>query len=162
MGIFDSFKKKKQVYTILSPVKGELIDVTALKDPVFSECMMGKSIAVNPLDNKVVSPIEGSIELVFETGHAIGFKSKEGVELLLHLGIDTVQLAGKYFNVSVKQGDTVKQGDLIAEYDVEKIKKEGYNPVAILIVTNSDQWSQIVYESPKEVTTQDKVMEIEK
>lgn len=160
MGIFDCLKKKKEAYTITSPVKGELIDITTLNDAVFSECMMGKSIAVNPKDNKVVSPVDGVVELVFETGHAIGLKNKEGIELLLHLGIDTVQLKGKYFHVLVKQGDTIKQGQVLAEYEVEKIKEEGYNPVAILIVTNSDKWSDILYESPKEVTTNDKVMEI--
>lgn len=159
MGIFD-WKKKKELYTIPSPVKGELIDVKTLNDAVFSECMMGKSIAVNPHDTKVVSPVDGTVELVFETGHAIGLKSKEGIELLLHLGIDTVQLKGKHFHVCVNQGDKIKKGQLLVEYDIEKIKEDGYNPVAILIVTNSDQWNEIFYESPKEVTTEDSVMEI--
>lgn len=159
MGIFDCLKKKKEVFIITAPVQGELIDVTTLDDAVFSECMMGKSIAINPSDKKVMSPVEGSVELVFETGHAIGLKTKEGVEILLHLGIDTVQLEGKYFKVLVKQGDYVKQGQLLAEYDIEKIR-EKHNPVAILIITNSDQWSEIIYEAPKEVAIGDKVMEI--
>lgn len=120
---------------IYSPVKGSLKAIEEVNDEVFSLKMMGDGIAVVPEDGRVVAPITGKVSAVFPTGHAVGLEV-EGVELLLHLGLDTVELNGKFFTSHVTQGQTVHAGELLIEMDVAGIKRAGYETDAILVVTN--------------------------
>jgi PTS system D-glucosamine-specific IIC component len=129
--------------TIYSPLEGSVMPLSKVEDGVFSEEMLGKGIAIEPTSNKVVSPVNGTISMVFETKHAIGISSKDGAEILIHIGIDTVQLNGKYFDVKVKSGDKIEVGDLLAEVDFDMIKKEGYRIITPVIIANTDNYKSI-------------------
>lgn len=134
--------------TISSPLKGEVVPLTEVKDETFASEMMGKGIAINPTEGKVVSPINGTVQMIFKTKHAIGLKSEDGAEILIHIGMDTVQLDGKHFTAHVKDGDKVKVGDTLVEFDMDAIKKEGYELITPVIITNTMDYLEIV---PKEI-----------
>ena len=134
--------------TIASPLKGEVVPLTEVKDETFASEMMGKGIAINPTEGKVVSPINGTVQMIFKTKHAIGLKSEDGAEILIHIGMDTVQLDGKHFTAHVKDGDKVKVGDTLVEFDMDAIKEEGYELVTPVIITNTMDYLEIV---PKEI-----------
>lgn len=128
---------------IISPVKGKIESLSQVKDPVFSNGTMGVGFAVQPSSNNVISPFDGTVSTVFETKHAIGLISKDGVELLIHMGIDTVNLKGKYFEVLVKKGDKIKKGQLIANVQWDKIHEAGYDTTTMVVITNSNEFQQI-------------------
>ena len=134
--------------TIASPLNGELVPLKNIKDETFASEMMGKGIAINPTEGKVVSPINGTVQMIFKTKHAIGLKSEDGAEILIHIGMDTVQLDGKHFTAHVKDGDKIKVGDTLVEFDMDAIKKEGYELVTPVIITNTMDYLEIV---PKEI-----------
>jgi PTS system D-glucosamine-specific IIC component len=129
--------------TVYSPMEGTVMPLSKVEDGVFSEEMLGKGIAIEPTNNKVISPVNGTISMVFDTKHAIGISSDDGAEILIHMGIDTVQLNGKYFDVKVNSGDKIKVGDLLAEVDFDGIKNEGYRIVTPVIVANTDNYTSI-------------------
>lgn len=131
---------------------GQVIPLSEVKDQAFSSGALGKGVGVKPAANEVYSPIEGEVSCVFPTKHAIGIKSDSGVEVLLHIGIDTVQLNGKYFEVYVKAGQRVKRGDKLASVDFASIRAEGYDDVIMVIVTNSDDYLDVI-PNAKEVTS---------
>ena len=128
---------------VLSPLKGNVIPLKDISDPVFSQELMGKGIAIEPTEGKVVSPINGTVVMVFETNHAIGLKSDDGVEVLIHVGMDTVELKGKGFTAHVKNGDKVSVGDLLTEFDMDLIKEAGYSLVTPIVVTNTADYQSI-------------------
>ena len=130
--------------SIMSPFKGEVKDLGAVDDPTFSQQLMGKGIAIIPSDGKVFAPFDGTVDVLFKTCHAIGLKADSGVEVLIHIGLDTVNLDGKYFTSHVKQSQNIKKGDLLIEFNVEAIKKEGYDVITPIIVTNSDSYLDIL------------------
>ncbi len=132
--------EKKKIY---SPLEGKVLSLEEVADGVFSEGMLGKGAAIEPSVGIVTAPFDGEIATVFVTKHAIGLTSKDGVELLIHVGLDTVQLDGKYYEAKVKDGDKVKAGDVLLEFDIEGIKKEGYRVVTPIIVTNSDNYKAV-------------------
>ncbi|MFP3123077.1 beta-glucoside-specific PTS transporter subunit IIABC [Ectobacillus funiculus] len=129
---------------IVSPLTGVIKPLADVDDPVFSSEAMGKGIAIEPTVGKAVSPVNGTIATVFPTGHAIGITSDEGAEILIHIGINTVQLGGKYYSPVVKQGDRVNQGDLLVNFDIEKIKEAGYPVTTPIIITNTDRYIDII------------------
>ena len=124
--------------TIASPLNGEIVPLTEVKDETFASEMMGKGVAINPTEGKVVSPINGTVQMIFKTKHAIGLKSEDGAEILIHIGMDTVQLDGKHFTAHVKDGDKVKIGDTLVEFDMDAIKKEGYELITPCLLYTSD------------------------
>lgn len=128
---------------VFSPIEGNAISLEKVNDGVFSEGMLGKGIAIEPSVGRAVSPINGVVSTVFETKHAIGLTSDDGVEILIHIGIDTVKLNGQNFNTHVKAGDEVKVGDILVEFDIEKIKEAGYPIVTPVIITNTDSYENI-------------------
>ncbi|MCH4284815.1 MULTISPECIES: beta-glucoside-specific PTS transporter subunit IIABC [Bacillota] len=128
----------------ISPMSGDLVKLDSIDDPAFSSGSIGKGIAINPNNGKVVAPVDGTIKTIFPTKHAIGIESEDGIECLIHIGMDTVNLQGKYFNVIVKEGQQVKQGELIAEVDLASILKEGYSLITPVIVTNADQYLDVL------------------
>lgn len=124
---------------ILSPVTGQAVKLDDVPDPVFSEKILGDGAAVIPSEGKIVSPVDGEVVSVAETLHAYGLRTAEGLELLIHVGLDTVKLKGSCFQVHVKEGEQVKAGDLLAEVDLEALKAEGLNPVTPVLVCDGLQ-----------------------
>lgn len=127
--------EETEVLDIASPAKGRVIPVTEVKDEVFASKGMGDGVGIIAEEGKVYAPFNGSIEALFPTGHAVGLAA-DGIEVLIHIGINTVELDGKGFQAHVQQGDTVKKGDLLVTFDKELIEKEGYDPTVIFIVTD--------------------------
>ena len=122
---------------------GELIPIEEVKDATFSQKVLGDGIAIVPSKGRVCAPCDAKIETIFDTKHAIGLKSENGIELLIHIGIDTVNLKGKYFKAYVKEGDRVKAGDTLITFDLEKIKAEGYDTVIPLVFTDPEKQPEI-------------------
>jgi len=126
-----------------SPLEGELIPLSDVQDPVFGSGAMGRGAAVKNPKGKVFAPFDGEITVFFETKHAIGMKSKDGVEILIHVGMDTVKLKGEHFTAKAAQGDTVKKGQLLLEFDPEAIKAAGYETTTPVVVTNAAEFGDI-------------------
>ncbi|WP_406589450.1 beta-glucoside-specific PTS transporter subunit IIABC [Bacillus atrophaeus] len=126
---------------IHSPIKGEVKALSEVKDSVFSAEIMGKGFAIVPEEGLAVAPVSGIITAVFKTKHAIGITSDRGAEVLIHIGLDTVQLDGRHFDVLVKEGDKVSPGDPLVSFDIEKIKAAGYDVITPVIITNTDQYA---------------------
>ena len=139
----DSGRKTEEGEEIASPLKGTLVPLSEINDTVFSSGAMGPGIAVLPAEGKVYAPADGTISMLFDTLHAIGFVTEKGTEILIHVGMDTVKLDGKYFTAHTESGAEVKEGDLLLEFDMEKIKGEGYELSTPVIVTNSDEAGEV-------------------
>ncbi|HFD0491917.1 TPA: beta-glucoside-specific PTS transporter subunit IIABC, partial [Enterococcus faecium] len=150
-----------QAIKVLSPIKGQIIPLTEVPDSVFANEIMGRTIAIEPEDNTVFAPFDGEIVTVFPTEHALGIKDKNGVELLVHIGIDTVELDGKGFKLDVKVGDIVQQGQKIGTFDREVIRNAGYSPVTLVVVTNTDQFIDVIgLTNQKRVTNENVLLTI--
>ncbi|WP_346971191.1 beta-glucoside-specific PTS transporter subunit IIABC [Clostridium paraputrificum] len=143
-------KALKNKISIKSPVKGEAVPLSQVDDPTFAEEIMGKGIAIIPTEDEIFSPINGTVSLVFNTKHAIGLKTEDGAEVLIHIGLDTVKLNGEHFTTFVKSGDKVKVGDKLVEFDREAINNKGYDIITPIIITNSSDYLDII---PKDVTS---------
>ena len=131
---------------ITSPVKGDIIPLTEVKDPTFAEGILGEGFAVIPIEGKVYAPFTGSCENIFDTLHALGLVSDNGVELLIHVGLETVNLNGAPFTAHVKNGQHFKKGDLLLEFDIDAIKKAGCEIQTPIIVTNTDEYEHLSVE----------------
>ena len=138
-------EEKKQISekVIKSPMNGTVIPLSEVPDAVFSSEMLGKGFGVEPSEGKAYAPVDGEVTTVFDTKHALGLMSKNGVELLIHIGMDTVKLNGRGFDVKVKAGDQVKAGDLLAEFDMDLIKSESYPVTTAVVITNTDDCEAI-------------------
>lgn len=132
------------VNAIKSPISGKVIELEKVDDPVFSSGAMGKGIAIEPMDNKVYAPFNGTIEFIAETKHAIGLLSEDGVEVLIHVGMDTVKMQGRGFNVKTSVNSKIKAGDLLLEFDRNAIEKEGYSLITPVVITNADNYEDNV------------------
>ena len=130
-------------FLVYSPIEGKSIELSEVNDGVFSEKMLGEGLAIEPTVGKVVSPVNGVVSMVFETKHAIGLTSDDGVELLIHVGIDTTNLNGEHFITHVVDGQTVKVGDLLSEFDMKAITDKGYRLVTPVIVTNTPDYAEV-------------------
>lgn len=144
MGLFEKlgqkFSSKKSVYM---PITGKVISLSEIKDGVFSEGILGKGVGIIPEEEIVYAPFDGEVILIADTKHAIGLKSTQGVELIIHVGMDTVEMKGKGFSQQVKVGDSIKCGQQIMTFSLEEIRKSGYATTTAVIVTNSDQFKTI-------------------
>ena len=128
------------VKEVKSPISGKVIALEKVNDPVFSSGAMGKGIAIEPTDNRVYAPFNGTIEFIADTKHAIGLLSEDGVEVLIHVGMDTVKMQGRGFNVKTSVNSKIKAGDLLLEFDRNAIEKEGYSLITPVVITNSDNY----------------------
>lgn len=138
MGLFNLFKKDENKYAdsdIVSLGTGKMVGPKEINDQMFAEEMMGQTIGFVLSDGEVLAPANGKLEVVFPTGHAFALRMKDGTGLLVHIGIDTVNLNGKGFKVFKKQGDEVKAGEVVVKVDLDTIKEAGYDPITMLIVT---------------------------
>ena len=149
-------------FSLYSALEGTAIPMSMVNDATFASEVLGKGVAVIPAKGKVVAPCDATVETVFDTKHAVGLSTESGMELLIHIGINTVELGGKYYTTHVKDGDQVKKGQLLVSFDMDKIKEAGYDVTTPLIVTNSDDYKdvKVLYEGA--VTFADKVLEIVK
>ena len=148
------------IIEIASPLSGELIPLSQVNDDVFSGELLGKGIAILPNNGNELSPIEGIISTVLESKHAVALQGDNEVEILIHIGLDTVNLEGKYFKSFVKSGDRVKIGDKLIEFHINEIKKLGYDTVTAVIICNSDKYETIVGEKENEVTFGNSIIKI--
>ncbi|WEV51383.1 beta-glucoside-specific PTS transporter subunit IIABC [Lactobacillus sp. ESL0731] len=125
--------------TLTAITEGEIVELKNVADQTFANGTLGNGIAFNSTNGDIYAPVSGKVTMVFPTKHALGITTPDGIEILLHLGINTVELQGQYFTNYVDKGSSVKQGQKIAHYDVAKVKAAGYDPIAIMIITNSDK-----------------------
>ncbi|CAJ1182390.1 hypothetical protein CPR19088_GLDEOEPO_01593 [Companilactobacillus paralimentarius] len=130
--------KNQILISLATPADGKFLTLDKVQDPVFSQGLMGQGFAIEPSSGEIVAPVDGTVTLVSETKHAFGIKTKEGADVLVHLGIDTVELAGKPFSVSIKQGDIVKAGEAVVKMDLTAIQAAGKQTTVILAITNSN------------------------
>ena len=131
-------KEASGTISLANPVRGTVIPVSEVKDAAFSSKMLGDGVGIIPAEGKVYAPFDGRADVVFPTGHAVGITGSNGFEVLIHIGLDTVQLEGKGFKTCVIQGSMIKKGDLLVEFDRELIEKEGYDSTVIYIISNMD------------------------
>lgn len=145
---------------ILSPIQGKLYPLSDAKDEAFASETLGKGALIQPSNGKVYAPFDGTIVTLFPTKHAIGIVSDDGIEMLIHFGIDTVNLNGQHFTAFIEQGMKVKQGDLLLEADIEKIKAAGYETQVPVIITNSFNYQNIELSSKEDVSYQDVILKV--
>lgn len=145
---------------LVSPLKGELVKLENVQDETFASGIMGKGIAVKPEEGKVYAPCDGIVSATFKSGHAIGLTTKNHVEILIHVGIDTVSLEGKYFHSFVEKEQHIKQGDLLIEFDLEKIQEAGFDTTTILIITNSDDYLDVIPVNKEKINKSEDILAI--
>jgi beta-glucoside PTS system EIICBA component len=153
-------ESKEEEKVVFSPLNGELIPLTAVNDEAFSSGAMGQGAAVIPKEGVVYAPFNGTVVTVFKTKHAIGLISEDGVELLIHIGINTVSLKGKHFTSFVSEGDTIQKGDKLVEFDPVAIADEGYDTTTSVIVTNTAVYTDITVENTTAVQAGDRLLNI--
>lgn len=145
---------------IVSPLKGEVTELSKVEDEAFSTGLLGKGIAIKPVEGKVVAPANGVVTTFFPTGHALGITTDNGTEILIHVGMDTVQLEGKCFTPRVKQGDKIKAGDVLLEFDIDKIKESGFSTITPVIITNSDNYLDIIETDKKDINYKEDLLTV--
>lgn len=146
--------------TVYSPLKGQAILLSQVKDETFAGEVLGKGAAIIPEEGKVYAPFDGKVDTIFETKHAVGLTSSDGVEVLIHVGLNTVELGGKFYEAHVKEGDTVKAGQLLISFSIEDIRKAGYDITTPVIVTNSDDLESVEQEKIGAVEKSDKLLTV--
>ena len=149
-----------EVRKVMSPMKGNVKALSEVEDEAFSSGALGQGLAIEPTEGRLYAPCDGVIETFFPTGHAIGMSAEGGVELLIHVGMDTVKLNGDGFTPKAKQGDHVKKGDLLLEFDIAKIKAAGYSVVSPVIVTNTDDFADVIPNDAAAVNAGDEIITI--
>ena len=145
---------------VKSPISGKILDLNSVNDEMFSKEVLGKGVALIPNDNKVYSPVEGIISATFETKHAIGITTDKNMEILIHIGIDTVKFGGKPFKQFVEKGQRVKQGDLLIEFDKELLKQGDADLTTMVVITNSNDYLEIIPTKEKRVKMNDDLLTV--
>nr|WP_255421232.1 PTS glucose transporter subunit IIA [Aerococcus agrisoli] len=140
---------------VASPVTGSVMPLSEAADEVFASGVMGKGIVIDPKIGVVKAPANGTVASIFETGHAIGIKTDMGAEILIHIGIDTVELDGKGFTKLVAKGDKVLAGQELIQFDIEAIKAAGYETLVLVVVLNSKEYTDVLLTDAKTVNTGD-------
>ncbi|MDR2572109.1 MAG: PTS glucose transporter subunit IIA [Oscillospiraceae bacterium] len=140
------FKAKK--IEIPSPLDGNVVPISELSDPVFSDDILGKGIAVIPSGGRIISPADALITMMFDTGHAVSLETDSGVELLIHVGIDTVKLKGEHYTICKQTEDRVKTGDVLMKFNAQAISDSGYETVTPVVICNPDSFKTISF-APK-------------
>ena len=156
----DTKQDAKEVQILYSPLEGNAISLSEVKDDTFASEVLGKGMAVIPTKGEVKAPCDASVSMVFDTKHAIGLSTDNGVELLIHVGLNTVELEGKYYTVHVNEGDKVTKGQTLITFDMDKIKETGYDVTTPVIVTNSDDFTSVKQLRKGTVNNDSSVMEV--
>ena len=160
--MFDFFKKKDKGIEIGSPVKGKAVPISKVSDPTFGEEILGKGVAIQPADGKIYAPADGTVEMFFDTKHAVSMTTTEGVELLVHIGLDTVALKGEHFTAHKENGDAVKKGDLLISVDLEAVKVAGYDVITPMVVCNTSDYQTVEEVTGSDVNPGDTVLILKK
>ena len=165
MGFFDKlFGKSEKVNGnhVYAPMEGQAVAITEVPDPTFAEGMLGNGVAILPTDGKVCAPCDATVDMMFSTGHAVSLVSDTGIEILIHVGLETVSLEGKPFTIHVANGDKVKKGQLLMEADLEAIKAAGLPTITPVVICNTDNYPKFKTNTGKAVTNADAVIELGK
>ena len=157
----EEVKVMENAIDIASPAEGKAISLSEVADATFAQEILGKGAAIVPEKGVIYAPFDGKVDVMFETGHAVGLVGENGVELLVHIGIDTVNLEGKYFSPKKAAGDVVKKGDVLIEFDIEKIKEAGYDVTTPVIVSNTDQYAIVEKTATGEVTKESNLIKVQ-
>lgn len=161
MGFFKKLFGKK-TDDFYAPMAGKAVPITEVPDPTFAECMLGNGIAIEPAEGKVYAPCDATVDMMFDTGHAVSLVADCGAEVLIHVGLETVSLEGKPFTVHVANGDKVKKGQLLLEADLEAIKAAGLPTITPMLICNTDEYPTFNTFVGKEVTNEDVVIALAK
>ena len=161
MGFFDKLFGKK-LEGIYAPIAGKAVAITEVPDPTFAEGMLGNGIAIEPTDGKVYAPCDATVDMMFDTGHAVSMTTESGIEILVHVGLETVGLEGKPFTVHVHNGDKVKKGQLMIEVDLNAVKEAGLPTITPVLICNTDAYPTFKTYVGKDVTNDDVVIELGK
>ena len=161
MGFFSKLFGKS-LDQLCAPVAGQAVPVSEVPDPTFSEGLLGNGIAIMPTEGKIFAPCDATVDMMFTTGHAVSLVADFGAEILIHVGLETVSLEGKYFTVHAQNGDKVKKGDLLIEVDLEAVKAAGFNTITPMLVCNSAEYTTFNTTTGKAVTPADVVIELAK
>jgi len=145
---------------VSAPITGKIIPLSEVEDEVFSSGAMGKGVAIDPSESQVIAPFEGTVVMVAPSKHAIGLRSFSGIELLVHIGLDTVNLNGEPFTLNVKEGDEFKKGDVLIKFDQMMIKEKGLSTVTPIIITNADSFEDVLIEATGTSRAQDKLFTV--
>lgn len=156
----DNTDKKTEIQTLYSSLKGQAISLAEVKDETFAGEVLGKGMAVIPSEGVVKAPCDAEVSMVFDTKHAIGLTTESGIELLIHVGLNTVELEGKYYTVHVNDGDKVKKGQTLITFEMDKIKDAGYDVTTPMIVTNTDDFEEVTFLNAGTVNTDSRVLEV--
>lgn len=154
----DAALKSAKHEVVVSPLSGAVKQLDEVKDPAFSGGVLGQGLAIIPTEGKVYAPCDGKVSTLMDTNHAMGLVSDGGLEILIHIGVDTVKLKGDGFTRKVQTGDAVKKGQLLLEFDIDKIKKAGYSLVSPIIITNSAEYTDIIPTDAKTVKVGDRII----
>lgn len=149
-------------HNLKSPLSGKVLPLSDVPDKVFSSGAMGKGLAIDPEKGELIAPADGEITTIFPTGHAVGLTTKDGIEILMHIGMDTVELEGQGFETFVKQGDQVKAGDLLVRFDIEAIKAAGYNVITPIVITNTEHFADVLELNQEELIASEDFLAIVK
>ncbi|TKD72062.1 PTS sugar transporter subunit IIA [Pseudalkalibacillus hwajinpoensis] len=151
-------KEKSLDEVIYAPLNGEVVELETVPDPTFSQKMMGDGVAIEPTDGKVVSPVNGKIIQFFHTKHAVGIESESGLEILIHVGLETVGMGGEGFEGHVKEGDKVKIGDPLITVDLDLVKEKASSTITPVIITNADVLETVDKKYSKGATNETEIM----
>ena len=162
MKLFQNLFTKDNGLGIGAPVAGTLISIKEVNDPTFSEEILGRGVAIIPTGTQVCAPVDGTVSTIFPTGHAAALTSADGVEILIHVGLETVNLEGRHFTIHASEGQAVKKGELLLEADIEQIKAEGYDITTPIVICNSDEFSDIHGAGPGPVSLGDTILNLKK
>ena len=156
------FKKLfgKNTDGLYAPMAGKAVPVTEVPDPTFAEGMLGNGIAIEPVEGKVYAPCDATVDMMFTTGHAVSLVADCGAEILIHVGLETVSLEGKPFQVHAANGDKVKKGQLLIEVDLQAVKAAGLPTITPMVICNTDAYSTFKTFVGKDVTNDDVVIEL--
>lgn len=164
--MFDSLKKifggggEKEREKVLAPVEGTVVPLSEVNDPTFSQEILGKGVAIIPSKGRIVAPADGILTVVFETKHAVSITTPEGAEIIVHVGLDTVNLKGEHYTAYKKQGDKVKAGELLLEFDMAAIKEAGYEVITPVLVCNTPNYPDMVCHTGMQVKELEPIIEL--
>lgn len=159
-GLFNPFGLGPKSNTLLSPLAGKVIPLSEVNDPTFANGLLGQGVAIEPTGSKVVAPADSKVESIFPTGHAVALHTDNGFDVLIHIGLDTQALDGKYFTVHAEAGQEVKQGDTLIEFDRAAIEGAGYDVTAPIIICNSVEFASIKGKIGQEVLELDELITV--